>query len=85
MLQQIDVVKAIQDQAEMSQDPATKCRSRSRSMASLLSGPQGQLLRRKSSSQTVDIPFADSDSTDNILTGILEEQDDRDSSRPSNK
>lgn len=80
---QIEVVKAIQDQGEASQDPATKCRSRSRSMASILSASGGipPLVRRRSSSQTVDIPYADAepDGTDNILDEIIEEQEEQQS------
>lgn len=77
---QIEVVKAIQDQGEASQDPATKCRSRSRSMASILSGSGGiPPLHRRSSSHTADIPFADADmdGTDNILDEIIEEQEEQ--------
>ena len=84
---QIDVVKAIKDQAEASSDPATKCRSRSRSLASIGSQgnlpPQALLYRRSSAQQTPtsvdyssDIPFADNDAQDLILDEIIEEQED---------
>lgn len=82
---QIDVVKAIQDQGEASSDPATKCRSRSRSLASIHSQgglPQALLYRRSSSQQMStsvdlpDIPYADNDAQDLILDEIIEEQED---------
>ncbi|KAF6029128.1 PMCA [Bugula neritina] len=80
--QQIDVVKAIRDQADASSDPATKCRSRSRSLASISSaGVVPQLLRRLSgqiSTDMIDVPFADSDGQDVILGEIMEEQEEAD-------
>lgn len=78
------MVNTIKDHAEASSDPATKCRSRSRSLASITShgGIPPALLYRRSSSQaisadtTTDIPFADAESQDQILDEIMEEQED---------
>lgn len=76
----MDVVKAIQDQGEASSDPATKCRSRSRSLASIGShGSTLPSLYRRSSAHTasidvMDMPYADNDQ-DQILDEILEEQE----------
>ena len=48
-------------------------------MASLTSGSGIGPLRRRSSSTTVDIPFADSDTQDVVLGEILEEQEEHNS------
>jgi len=77
-------VRALQDDTVMSNDPATKCRSRSRSLASIGGSiPDLRTQRRANSLRqtSVDsdfIPYADGAvSQDNILSEIIEEQEAR--------